>query len=170
MFITFTCPHCHGHRLQQIKQAIHRAEVNVTTASDGRLTAKPMGVIEELNGPVLGYRCRDCRYPDIRNHEDNGGFYWQTIEDVHAAACITIEEGVQHTQRCMICMADGKMEPILIGVNSEGPLSHKQRVKILEERNLKNAVLICESDPGIQAFTAMDWQGIETIFVSTPTP
>lgn len=50
-------------------------------------------------------------------------------------------------------------------VNAEGPLSPEQRAKILEERNLKNAVLICETDPGIQAFTAMDWQGIETIFV-----
>lgn len=72
---------------------------------------------------------------------------------------------MQTPQRCMICMADGKMEPLLIGVNAEGPLSPEQRAKILEERNLKNAVLICETDPGIQAFTAMDWQGIETIFV-----
>lgn len=162
MIITFTCPHCGGHQLQQIRQAIHRSEVKLTTANNGELQATPLGVVEELRGPVLGYRCKNCRYPDIKNHEEKGGFYWGSPAEVHQAGCITIAEQGSTPHRCMICHKDGRMEPLLVESNQGGTLSSAQRIKILARRGNKGAVLICESDPGIAAFSSIDWHGIDS--------
>lgn len=165
MIITFTCPNCGSHQLQQIRQTIQRTEVKVTTTSGGELKTSPIGVVEELRGPVLGYRCRSCRYPDIRNHEDKSGFYWQKPEDVHEAGCLVITDGVNTPQRCMICYADGTVEPILYDGNGKATLTAEERSRILEARGATNAVLISEADPGISAFSGTDWQGVETVFI-----
>lgn len=160
MIISFTCPHCGGHQLHQIRQAIHRAEVKLTTTQSGQVQATPIGVVEELRGPILGYRCRSCRYPDIQNHEESGGFFWPTPESVHAAGCLIITDTHPEPRRCMICHKDGKMEPLL--VESAAPtLSATERHKLLARRNIKGAVLLCESDPGIAAFACTDWQGVD---------
>lgn len=161
MIITFTCPHCGGHQLQQIRQAIHRTEVKITTALNGMLTDTPIGVVEELRGPVLGYRCRKCRYPDIQNHDVCGGFFWNTPEDVHAAGCLTITSEHHAPHRCMICRKDGTMEPIIVESPTSGTLSPDERNIILTRRGIKKGVLLCETDAGIGAFSCTDWEGVE---------
>lgn len=76
MTISFLCPHCGGLQLQEIHQAIHRAEVRVTGIPGGQLVATPVGAVEELRGPIPGYRCRNCRYLDIQNHDEKGGGFF----------------------------------------------------------------------------------------------
>ena len=60
------------------------------TTPGGELVPHSAGIVEELQGDVLGYRCSRCRYPDIRNHDNNGGFNWLTPEDIRAAGCLDI--------------------------------------------------------------------------------
>ncbi len=162
MIISFTCPHCGSHQLQQIRQAIHRTEVTLTTTQSGQVQATPTGVVEELRGPILGYRCRKCRYPDNQNHDDKGGFFWRTTEAIHAAGCLTITDKTTHPHRCMICYKDGRMEPLLVETASEA-LNAAERNKLLTRRGIKNAVLLCETDNGIAAFSETDWQGVDCI-------
>lgn len=161
MIITFTCPHCNGHQLQQIRQAMHRTEVKLTTTQSGQLQATPIGVVEDLRGPILGYRCKKCRYPDTVNHEDSGGFFWPTPEAVHEAGCLTISDTYAKPHRCMICHKDGRTEPLLVE-SAASTLTATERTQILSRRGLKGAVLLCESDPGIVAFACTDWQGVDT--------
>lgn len=163
MIITFTCPHCGSHQLQQIRQTIHRTEVKVTTTESGELQASPIGVVEELRGPVLGYRCKNCRYPDIRNHETQNGFYWQNPEAVHEAGCLSITDKLKTPLRCIICHADGTVEPVLVNCNNKTTLAPAERARILTMRGEKDAVIVCETDPGISTFAGTDWLGIETI-------
>ena len=163
MTISFLCPNCGGHQLQEIRQAVHRAEVRVTSSPTGQLIATPVGAVEELRGPIMGYRCRKCRYPDRQNHDESGGFFWPTPEAVHAAGClsITTEQSVPH--RCMICHKDGSMEPLLIAAGHPGSLTAAERSKILSRRGLRGAVILCESDPGIAAFACTNWEGVDTV-------
>ncbi|MBQ4613873.1 MAG: hypothetical protein IJB31_02980 [Akkermansia sp.] len=163
MYITFTCPNCGGHQLQQLQQAIHRTEVKVTTSPSGKLNPAPSGVVEELRGPILGYRCRNCRYPDTRNHDTGGGFFWNTLEQIHNAGCLVITEESTEPQRCMICHKDGHMQPLIVESATPGPLSATDRSKILATRALRGAVLLCESDPGIGSFSCTSWDGVETV-------
>ncbi len=160
MTITFTCPHCGGHQLQQLRQAIHRTEVKITTALNGQLVDTPIGVVEELRGPVLGYRCRECRYPDIQNHDENGGFFWNTPDDVHAAGCLAISSEHHSPHRCMICLKDGTMEPVVVKSSPSGTLSPKERNIILTRRGVREGVLLCETDAGIGAFSCSNWEGV----------
>ena len=162
MTITFTCPHCGGHKLQQIRQVIHRTEVNISAAPTGELIPAAIGVVEELRGPVLGYRCRNCRYPDINNHEESNGFFWTTPQSVHSAGALAIGQEPAAPQRCMICHKDGRMEPLLVETGTTAPLSTSQRNKVLTRRGVRGGVLLCESDPGIAAFACTDWQGIDS--------
>ncbi|MDO5470220.1 MAG: hypothetical protein Q4F38_02870 [Akkermansia sp.] len=159
MIISFSCPHCGCHQLHQIRQALHRAEVRITTTTSGQLVPTPIGVVEELRGPILGYRCRKCRYPDNQNHEEGGGFYWPTPEAVHRAGCLTITTDGATVHRCMICHKDGTMEPLIVESDSPGTLSPEQRSKILTRRGVRG-VLLSESDPGITAFACDDWAGV----------
>lgn len=92
MNITFTCPRCGSHNLHQISKAIHRAEVKIVTTPSGELVPHSTGIVEELQGDVLGYRCSQCRYPDIRNHDKNGGFNWPTPDDIRNAGCLDIPQ------------------------------------------------------------------------------
>jgi hypothetical protein len=163
MIISFLCPHCGGHQLQEIRQAIHRAEVRVTGTPGGQLVATPVGAVEELRGPILGYRCRNCRYPDIQNHEEKGGFFWPTPAEVHAAGCLTITTEQTTPHRCMICHKDGRMEPLLVAATSSGPLTAAERSKIISRRGLRGAILLCETDPGIAAFACTNWEGVDTV-------
>ena len=161
MYITFTCPNCGGHQLQQLQQAIHRTEVHVSASTSGKLMPTPCGVVEELRGAVLGYRCRTCRYPDRQNHEQDGGFYWNTLEQVHTAGCLIISETCTTPQRCMICHEDGCMEPIIVESDHPGSLSTTERSKILTERGKRGAILLCETDPGIGAFSCASWDDVD---------
>lgn len=162
MYITFTCPNCGGHQLQQLQQAIHRTEVKVSASPSGKLIPSPSGVVEELRGAILGYRCRNCRYPDTRNHEHSGGFFWSTLEHVHSAGCLRISETSTEPHRCMICHKDGLMQPLIVESATPGPLPAAERSKLLSARGLRDAVLLCESDPGIGAFSCTSWDDVET--------
>lgn len=54
------------------------------------------------------------------------------------------------------------MEPLLVETASEA-LSAAERNKLLTRRGIKNAVLLCETDNGIAAFSGTDWQGVDCI-------
>ena len=84
---------------------------------------------------------------------------------MYEAGCLIITDGISSPQRCMICYADGTVEPVLYDGNNKATLSPEERAHILAVRGATNAVLLCETDPGISAFSGTDWQGVETIFL-----
>ena len=87
--ILFTCPVCGGHELMLIQRAVHRDLISLLKTEDGKWVIKRDGPGQELTGEVSGYRCSSCRYPDVPNHDDSEGFYWQTLEHVEAAGVLT---------------------------------------------------------------------------------
>ncbi len=107
--IIFTCPVCAGHELQQIQQAVHRIPITLHRSKNGEYTATTIGSVQELKGRILGYRCAHCRYPDVPNHEDADGFYWQSIDDITAAGALTTQENTpcRAPQKSALC-AEGE--------------------------------------------------------------
>lgn len=73
----------------QIQQAVHRDSINLWRTAGGKWEVKCEGQGQELAGEVSGYRCAQCRYPDVPNHDDSEGFYWKTLEHVDAAGTLT---------------------------------------------------------------------------------
>ena len=159
MIITFTCPNCGCQQLTQIRQTIHRAEVKLSTGPSGEMVATPVGVDEKLPGPILGYRCSRCRYPDNQNHDESGGFFWNELAQVQAAGVCDSTDKVLKLHHCMICHGNGRTQPLV--VKSAGSLSLRQRQQVLSKHGVTHGVLLCEGDPGIGTFEKIDWNSAD---------
>lgn len=128
--IIFTCPICGGHSLMQIQQAVHRTPISLARSADGEWSTAPTDRTQELRGRVLGYRCSQCRYPDVPNHEDADGFYWQTPEQILAAGVLSTPVG-DLPAVFTICQADGTTRRITHTPPHPGTLSIAERATIL---------------------------------------
>ena len=105
--VVFTCPSCGCHELMSIQLAVHRTPVSVRQTKNGGWAAAPCGNTQELLGSTLGYRCARCRYPDVPNHDDFNGFYWQRMEQIAAVGaldCAAFSEPSRIVS--IICRAD----------------------------------------------------------------
>ena len=106
--VVFTCPSCGCHELMSIQQAVHRTPVSVRQTVNGGWITVPRGDTEELHGSTLGYRCARCRYPDVPNHDDFNGFYWQRMEQVAAVGALASFALPQSSHIVsIICRTDG---------------------------------------------------------------
>ena len=106
--VVFTCPSCGCHELMSIQQAVHRTPVSIHQRENGGWSAVPHGNTQELHGSTLGYRCARCRYPDVPNHDDFNGFYWQRMEQIAAVGALACPDFPQPSHiASIICHPDG---------------------------------------------------------------
>ena len=144
--IIFTCPVCGSHELMQIQQAVHRVRIDLARNKDGGWLSVSMGEGQEIKGHTLGFRCARCRYPDVPNHEDSDGFYWQTLDHV-AAAGVLNDFAAPLTVKCIICQPDGRIRYITQVPPHGGSLSVAERQAILTAHGApRGSVLLLESE------------------------
>ncbi len=147
--IIFTCPVCGSHDLMQIQQAVHRVCIDLTRGKDGGWLPAAMGEVQELKGRTLGFRCAQCRYPDVPNHEDADGFYWQTLNQVAAAGVLqdSAASSAPVDMTCIICQPDGKTRRITQTLPHCGTLSVTERQTILDAHGAPaGSVLLVEGE------------------------
>lgn len=148
MKIVFTCPVCGCHDLMQIQQAVHRMPIEVTCSHEGEWSSEVVGAVQELKGRTLGYRCAHCRYPDVPNHEDAGGFYWQTLNQAaDAGALRRLAERTPPPAIFIICYPNGKTRQVTQIPPHSGLLSVEERQEILATHSAPfGSVLLMEGD------------------------
>lgn len=130
--IIFTCPACGSHELMSIQQAVHRTPITLMREASGEWSSLPSGSIQELHGSTLGYRCARCRYPDVPNHDTQGGFHWQTLDHVAAAGVLSTPENEPLPARdATICQPDGTTRSITLTPPHPGSLTIPERAAIL---------------------------------------
>lgn len=147
--IIFTCPVCGSHELMQIQQAVHRAPIGLTRRNDGEWLYESEGSVQELKGRTLGFRCGRCRYPDVPNHEDSDGFYWQTLNHVASAGVLrdASSPSAPVNVTCIICQPDGKTRRITQALPHCGTLTVSERQTILAAHGApEGAVLLVEGE------------------------
>lgn len=146
--ITFTCPVCGSHELMSIQQVVHRTPITLVRTAGGEWSAIPSGSIQELRGSTLGYRCASCRYPDIPNHDTNGGFHWQTLDHVAAAGVLsTPGDAPLPNISATICQPDGITRRITLTPPHVGTLTIHERAAILAAHHAPaGSVLLMEGE------------------------
>ena len=147
--IIFTCPACGGHELMQIQQAVHRIPIDLQRTADGEWEALPVGSTQELKGRTLGYRCARCRYPDVPNHEDSDGFYWQTPEQIATSGALTgfAPQQAASISAFTICQPDGTTRCITLTPPHPGTLTVPERAAILAAHHAPaGSVLLMEGE------------------------
>ena len=171
--IHFTCPQCGGHQLMLVEQALHRYVIqSLEISSEGRVTVAQKTLVDDLCGDPLGYRCADCRYPDAKNHESADNFSWLGLEDVQTSGAITTKSSKGlNKQKCMICLPDGTMTPVLACTMHSQALTLEERQRVLSLSQITQGVLICQSDKGIGSLTCSSWAKARQIFLHLhPSP
>ena len=148
--IIFACPACGNHELMRIEQAVLRTPVALSSGTDTPWVALPSGPVQELKGRTLGYRCARCRYPDVPNHEDADGFYWQSLEQVAAAGVLSLpeSEGAQPARVFMICQPDGITRRITHVPPHSGLLSITERAAILSAHGAPAGSVLLTAEEG----------------------
>lgn len=147
--IIFTCPVCGSHELMQIQQAVHRVHISLARGEGGMWQTNTVGEVQELTGRILGYRCAQCRYPDVPNHEDNDGFYWQTLQQIDEAKVLhaPLSPVTPEPITCIICQPDGCAQHIRLIPPHGGTLSLSERQEILTAHNAPSgSVLLVEDE------------------------
>lgn len=146
--IIFTCPACGSHELMSIQQAVHRTPITLMRTAGGEWSGIPSGSIQELRGSTLGYRCASCRYPDIPNHDTNGGFHWQTLDHVAAAGVLsTPGDAPLPSITATICQPDGTTRRITLTPPHPGTLTVPERSAILAAHHAPaGSVLLVEGE------------------------
>lgn len=130
--VVFTCPSCGCHDLMSIQQVVHRTPIAIMRTDSGEWSGVPCGSIQELYGSTLGYRCASCRYPDVPNHDTNGGFYWQTLDHVASVGVLsTPGDAPLPAITATICQPDGATRRITFTPPHPGILSVPERAAIL---------------------------------------
>jgi hypothetical protein len=132
----------------RIQQAVHRTPITIMRADNGEWSSLPGGSIQELHGSTLGYRCANCRYPDVPNHDTNDGFHWQTLDHVAAAGVLSSPEDVsQPTITATICQPDGTTRRITLTPPHPGTLTIHERAVILAAHHAPaGSVLLAEGE------------------------
>lgn len=151
--IIFTCPACGSHELMSIQQAVHRTPITLMRTAGGEWSGIPSGSIQELHGCTLGYRCASCRYPDVPNHEDADGFYWQTLDAVSAAGVLSKldDSSALLHGRFTICQPDGTTLRITHAAPHAGALSIAERAAIQKAHDAPaGSVLLSDSEMGLE--------------------
>ena len=116
----------------RIQQAVHRTPITIMRADNGEWSSLPGGSIQELHGSTLGYRCANCRYPDVPNHDTNDGFHWQTLDHVAAAGVLsTPGDAPLPAISATICQPDGTTRSITLTPPHPGILTVPERAAIL---------------------------------------
>ncbi len=146
--VVFTCPSCGCHELMIIQQVVHRTPVSLQQTENRGWTVVPRGNTQELHGSTLGYRCSRCRYPDVPNHDDFNGFYWQRPEQIAVvgavsfpvSSCIPHEDGI-------ICHPDGTTRRIMLRREGNKQLTITERSRILAEYDApEGSILLAEEE------------------------
>ena len=132
----------------RIQQAVHRTPITIMRADNGEWSSLPGGSIQELHGSTLGYRCANCRYPDVPNHDTNDGFHWQTLDHVAAAGVLsTPGDAPLPARTATICQPDGTTRRITITPPHPGTLTIHERAAILAAHHAPaGSVLLAEGE------------------------
>ena len=137
----------------KIQQAVHRIPIRLGYSESGEWCAAPAGSVQELTGRVLGYRCAHCRYPDVPNHEDSDGFYWQSLDAVNAAGVLQTAGKHSASVPCgfTICQPDGTTRRIMHTASRSGDLTIEERAAILQAHGAPvGSVLLRDSELGLE--------------------
>ncbi|MEG0837857.1 MAG: hypothetical protein RSF35_08020 [Akkermansia sp.] len=161
--IRFTCPKCGSPRLMLVESALHRYSVQeLVSDRQGYLCVIVKERVDDLCGDELGYRCMDCRYPDCHHGETIDGFLWKTLKDVQSAGAISWPGGMEMVEhKCMICLPDGNMTPLIVEIAHPGLLSSDERRLVLEQEQVEGGFLISQSDTGIRTLSCSNWKCVK---------
>ncbi|MEG0025598.1 MAG: hypothetical protein RR719_09680 [Akkermansia sp.] len=171
--IRFTCFKCGCHQLMLSESAMHRYEVQVMELDgQGYLSVVSKKRVDDLCGDTLGYCCLNCRYPDCHHGAVSDGVLWGTLSEVQSAGAISWTGRVRVEHKCMICLSDGNMTPLIVEVAHPGLLSVDERRLVLQQEQIENGLIISQLDPGIKSLECPNWKHVKhhSVQVNTNLP
>ncbi len=168
--ILFTCPACGGSQLLLLENSLNRFDVLQLCVDDNEKIHLAESLLRDsLQGEILGYRCKACRYPDSNKPEGASTFSWPSLDAIVKAGAISwqgYQSKVEH--KCMLCLPNGTLKPLVVAVDHPGKLSPEERQLIIEREQHQHAVLLCQTDPGIKSFDCKNWNSVKKHQISYP--